>query len=206
MIESLYSLDLWLFYLVNHGTANPVFDVVMPFITNVDRFIVIYVIALGLLLWKGGSRGRWCVLLMLLTVAIADPLNSRIVKEAVGRVRPCSALPDVRLLVPCGAGKSFPSSHAVNNIAAAVIVGFFYRRVWLYFLGYAVLVAFSRVYVGVHYPADVLGGGVEGGIIALILILLWSLIYVRFTGVRPFPQYVLPEKGLKDGGEVQPRK
>jgi undecaprenyl-diphosphatase len=189
MTDSLYNLDLWLFYLVNHSSANPVFDVVMPFITNVDRFIVVYVIALGLLLWKGGSRGRWCVLLILLAVAIADPLNSRIVKEAVGRVRPCSALTDVRLLVPCGAGKSFPSSHAVNNIAAAVVVGFFYRRVWLYFLGYAVLVALSRVYVGVHYPADVLGGAIEGGIIALILLVLWSLIYERFTGERPFPHF-----------------
>jgi undecaprenyl-diphosphatase len=70
-----------------------------------------------------------------------------------------------------------------------VVVGFFYRRVWLYFLGYAVLVALSRVYVGVHYPADVLGGALEGGIIALILLVLWSLIYERFTGERPFPHF-----------------
>jgi undecaprenyl-diphosphatase len=82
-----------------------------------------------------------------------------------------------------------------------VIVGFFYRRVWLYFLGYAVLVAYSRVYVGVHYPADVLGGGVEGGIIAAMLIVLWSLIYERFTGVRPLPHYQSPVQDRRKGEE-----
>jgi undecaprenyl-diphosphatase len=195
MTLDLYELDRWLFYLINHGTANPVFDVVMPFITSVDNFLIIYIIALGMLVWKGGSRGRWCVLLMLLAVAVADPLNSRIVKEAVGRVRPCSALEDVRLLVACGAGKSFPSSHAVNNFAAAVIVSFFYRRVWLYFLLYAAMVAYSRVYVGVHYPSDVIGGAVEGGAIAMLLLLLWSFLYFRITGIAPWPNYHQPEQG-----------
>jgi undecaprenyl-diphosphatase len=174
------SLDTQLFHLVNHGLANPFFDLLMPAITNVSNFYPIYVLLLGLLAWRGGAKGRWCVLLMLLAVAVADPISSRIIKESVGRLRPCATLADVRLLVPCGAGKSFPSSHAVNNFAAAVVAGHFYPRARIFLLIYAALVAFSRVYVGVHYPGDVLGGAAIGSIIGLLVLLLWEVLRSRY--------------------------
>ena len=172
MPEFLQECDVWLFYLINHGTSNPVFDLVMPFISEVRYFYIPYALLFLVLLWKGGAAGRWCALALAATVAITDPLNSRVIKEAVARVRPCRTLPDVRTLAPCGEGKSFPSSHAANNLAAAVGIVFYFRRWWWVAFGCAVAVAFSRVYLGVHYPADVIGGGVEGALIALLVVWL----------------------------------
>lgn len=185
MLDALLRFDTSLFYIVNHGMANPVFDVVMPVVTDLTYLTVPYIILIVMLLWKGGAKGRWCAGLMLLAVALADPVNSRIVKELVERVRPCSALPDVRLLVPCGAGKSFPSTHAVNNFAAAIVIGFFYRRWLATALAVAFTIGFSRIYVGVHYPLDVLGGAMLGSLLAVAVLLLWAWVLELAGWNRP---------------------
>ncbi len=182
----LYPADSTLFRLINSGSANPVFDVVMPAITEVRNFYIPYAILFIVLLWKGGVKGRWCALLLALTVLIADPVSSRIIKETVLRVRPCTALDDVRILIGCGAGKSFPSSHAVNNFVAATIIGYFFRGALPYALAVAALVSFSRIYVGVHYPGDVLGGAVIGSAMAGIVLAVWYQI----------------RRKLRSGGEV----
>jgi len=174
MFVDLYPADSTLFRVVNSGMANPILDVVMPVLTEVRNFYVPYAILFIALLWKGGRRGRICALLLALAVLAADPLSSRVIKEMVMRVRPCSALEDVRILVGCGAGKSFPSSHAVNNFAAAVVIGYFFRRALPYALAVAATIAFSRVYVGVHYPGDVLGGAIIGSATAGLLLLVWN--------------------------------
>ena len=73
------------------------------------------------------------------------------------------------MLVDCGSGLSFPSSHAVNNFTGAAIISFFYRRQTPYWMAFASLMALSRPYVGVHYPSDILGGAVIGAVIGLSL-------------------------------------
>ena len=172
MGETLWSVDSTAFRWINSGTSNSLFDAVMPVVTDVRYWYIPYILLFVLLIWKGGTRGRWCALLLAITVAIADPLSSRFIKEWVMRIRPCSFLDSVNLLVACGGGKSFPSSHAVNNMAAATIIGYFYRKYWTLAVGVAVVISFSRIYVGVHYPGDILGGwligaGVGAGVIAV---------------------------------------
>lgn len=177
-----YALDLWLFHLGNQTLANPVFDVLLPFLTNLNTtykayFFPLFGIIFAGLIWKGGKRGRLCVLLLILTLTASDVFSSRVLKEAVGRVRPCHVLPDVRSLVDCGEGKSFPSSHAVNNFAAAIIFGFFYPAIFRYWLIFASLIAYSRVYCGVHYPSDILGGAIVGSLMAILLLFAWERLF-----------------------------
>ncbi|MES2765356.1 MAG: phosphatase PAP2 family protein [Bacteroidota bacterium] len=170
----MYETDLATYYFINRTTANPVFDILMPFVTG-KLFYFVYAVLIGLLLWFGKKRAFICVGLLVITVAASDSVNSRVIKELVGRVRPCSALKDARLLTGCGGGKSFPSTHATNNFAAAVLIGYFFKKTWPYGVGIAAMVAYSRVYVGVHYPADVLGGALVGVCFALFVIQFYRL-------------------------------
>lgn len=123
-------------------------------------------------------RVLWCVLLVAVAVTIGDRVNSVLIKNWVGRDRPCAALQEVRLLRPCGGGRSFPSSHAVNIAAFAVIAGAFFRRFRPYGIALAAAICYSRVYVGVHYPADVLGGAALGAGLA------WGLLWVWRAAMR----------------------
>ncbi|MCU0452163.1 MAG: phosphatase PAP2 family protein [Bacteroidetes bacterium] len=186
MSQMLYRWDVWLFHMLNGTWTNPFFDVAMPFVTDLNKqsWMLAFIAALIVwALWRGGTRGRQAVLVLTLTILIMDQFSSAVLKDLFLRPRPCHELTDVRLLVSCGAGKSFPSSHAVNTFAGAVVLGFFYPRAWWYLLGYGALVAYSRIYVGVHYPFDVIGGGIIGAAGAALI--LWvSGNVVRFIRRR----------------------
>jgi len=125
-----------------------------------------------LLIWKGGKRGRWAVLIALLAVAITDPLVSRILKPFFQRIRPCNALEDVHLLVRKSKAYSMPSAHAANFFAAATVFSYFYRKYQWIFWTIAALVAYSRISVGVHYPFDVLVGALVGVAVSVVWILI----------------------------------
>ena len=179
MAELFYGIDLGLFYFFNQTIANPLFDKIMPFITEEDHWILLYITGLSILLWKGGRTGRYAVATLLITVIISDQLNSEVLKDYFDRLRPCKTLDDVRLLVSCGSGESFPSSHAVNNFGAATVASFYYERhKWLFF-STASIVAFSRVYVGVHYPLDLLTGAIVGVIIGIIVLFIINKFYKK---------------------------
>lgn len=151
----------------------------MPFLTDLNKQPVVLIILLGILvslLVKGGVRGRTAVLLLLVTIIISDQLNSSILKHVFLRVRPCHVLSDVHLLVSCGSGYSFPSSHAVNNFAGATILSSLYRKWQWMFFTFAGLVVFSRISVGVHYPSDIIGGAIVGIAVGLIVLMVYRLL------------------------------
>ena len=165
MVDLLYSTDLSLFYFINHSLHNILLDVVMPWLTDINKHWSGRIILLSLwllLLLRGGKQGRIAALMLIPSFTLSDQLNSSYLKFIFDRPRPCHVLTDVQLLVPCGSGYSFPSSHAVNNLAAAVVLSHFLPRWSWAFYTFASLMAFSRLYVGVHYPSDVLGGALIG--------------------------------------------
>jgi undecaprenyl-diphosphatase len=165
VFDALIDLDKELFLFLNQGTRNWLFDVVLPFLTDINRKpigLVILAILWLLLLTKGGRPGMIAALLLIPTIALSDQLNSSFLKFIVDRPRPCHELANVHLLVGCGSGYSFPSSHAVNNFAAAMVLSYFLPRwTWAFFC-YASVICFSRIYVGVHYPSDVIAGAMIG--------------------------------------------
>jgi undecaprenyl-diphosphatase len=185
MIDILYAMDRALFLLVNRTLANPLGDLLWPVVTDYDKLWPVRIVLLALwlaLLIKGGRRGRIAALLLIPLIAASDQLSSSVLKSLVSRARPCHlvdglpAVPEVRLLVPCGSGKSFPSSHAVNNFAAGTFLALCFPRWTWAFLAWASIIALSRVAVGVHYPSDILGGAAIGAALALLFYGVWRLL------------------------------
>lgn len=162
---------------INHLVANPIWDRFWVIITTQTYWIVPLIVVWLLLIWKGGKRGRTAAILVVLAVGLSDVIGARVLKPGVGRLRPCYELENVRLLVSCGGRHSFPSGHAANTFAAAITFAYFYRRYAGLFVTFSQLVGFSRIVVGVHYPGDVLGGFILGGLIAASLLLLYERLY-----------------------------
>jgi undecaprenyl-diphosphatase len=168
MADFLYSIDLSIFYFINHSIVNPLFDKFFVFITEAKNWFIAYVILWFICFFKGGRIGKIAAVLTLILITVSDQLSSFVIKNLFERIRPCNTLPDVRILAGCSNSYSFPSSHAVNNFAAAVFFYKIYPKLkWILFI-IAFLIALSRVYVGRHYPSDILGGAVIGSAIGYV--------------------------------------
>ncbi|MFQ5735701.1 MAG: phosphatase PAP2 family protein [Thermodesulfobacteriota bacterium] len=154
-------LDTALFRAVNSVHTSPFLDTLMPYVTQKSNFIGVIIVAAALILVFGRRQDRVGLLVLVAVVATSDSVCN-LFKHLFMRVRPCHALDGVRLLVGCGGSYSMPSGHATNIFAAMVFLALRYRKAFPLFLAMAVLVAYSRVYVGVHYPSDVAVGALLG--------------------------------------------
>jgi undecaprenyl-diphosphatase len=197
VIDFLSSLDVAVFHFINGTLANPVGDVLWPLITDWDKLLPVRIVLVCVWLWlvvKGGARGRTVALLLIPLLFLSDKLNSSLIKELIARPRPCHQIGGVpvvqgiHMLVDCGSGKSFPSSHAVNNFAVATLFASYYRKGRWAFFGWAALVALSRPAVGVHYPSDILGGAILGAVVGIAVVAGWTMIQRRF-----FPRWGVAE-------------
>lgn len=185
MVEILFSIDKTLYVFFNQTIANPVLDWTMPVLTDLNQNLYGLLLFTGiwlLFMWRGGKNGRIIGIMVIFLVAFSDQFSSNLIKKIVERPRPChtidgrTVVEHVRLLVACGSGYSFPSSHAVNNFAVGTLLSYYYRKwTWL-FMTFAGLVGFSRVYVGVHFPSDIVGGAIIGAACAFCIILLHKAI------------------------------
>jgi undecaprenyl-diphosphatase len=170
VLEAILELDIQLFYFFNVTLQNAVFDWLMPFITEKKHWFPVWGIVIIYLLWKGGKEGRLIILFVIPLILLSDQLSSSILKPFFGRIRPCNALENINLLINKSKAFSFPSSHAVNFFALATYFGYYFRKYLWWFLSIAAMVAYSRVYVGVHYPFDILAGALIGASCAFVVI------------------------------------
>jgi undecaprenyl-diphosphatase len=170
-LESIKALDEGLFRLLNVEFIHPLLDIFMPWVTEPKNFYLFFVVtSLGLIIW-GGSKGRKALVLVLIAILISDQ-STMLLKEQLQRIRPCNAVDNARLLIGCTQSFSLPSAHAANIFSAAAILSFTYKKTVPFFLLIAFLVAYSRIYVGVHYPLDVLAGSFLGLISAAVILLI----------------------------------
>ncbi|HSH00632.1 MAG TPA: phosphatase PAP2 family protein [candidate division Zixibacteria bacterium] len=191
-MDWLHAIDVWLFLKLNAGAANGVFDWFMPIATEVKYLLYIVAPSLAALVVFGGGKGRSMVLTALILVTITDQLSSHLLKPLVARERPCHTVELARVLYRCGKTWSFPSSHAVNAMGAAIFFGLIYRRYLWVFVTVAVINSYSRVYLGIHYPFDMLCGWLLGMLAAYGMVVVyrrWIMMVLgrwRFFRVTPY--------------------
>jgi undecaprenyl-diphosphatase len=170
------------FRVLNEDWVNPTLDRFMPFITNGSNYNVPLLAAAIILIFIGRLRGVRFVVLAILSVVIADAIGTYVFKYSLVRPRPCMALEDIRLLVGCTNLPSFPSNHAVNSSVLATLAILYKPWCWLPAAALVLLIGFSRIYVGVHYPLDILGGCVLGVVVALALSAIMTYIWPESSG------------------------
>ena len=167
-MDALIQWDHALFATINSSWTHPFLDWLMPLITDFHQVPVVPVVllplVLGLWMWRTRGQSAKIILAMVLAVGAADLISYRGIKKNFPRDRPEAAGLAPQLRVSSASGPSFPSNHSANVAAAAMVIGLaFGRWSWLA-LVYALAVAYSRVYVGVHFPIDVTAGAALGSL------------------------------------------
>ena len=168
MVDFLYQIDLSIFYFFNHTIATGFLDKFFALITDRHSWDITYILLIGILIFKGGKKGRLAILGIILVILVSDQFGD-LLKHLIQRVRPCNSLDNVRMTIGCAGGFSFPSNHAVNNFAAASFFYKLYPNLKIPLFITASLIALSRVYLGVHYPSDMLGGVIIGSAIGYLM-------------------------------------
>jgi undecaprenyl-diphosphatase len=173
IFQSLQSFDQSLFVYINQVATHPLTDTLMPFFRESTLWIPFYLFLIVFVFVNFGKKGWVWLLFAFITLLLTDQFSSSIIKNWVQRPRPCAdplLYGQVRLLLDhCSGGYSFTSSHATNHFGVAtflfVTLGRYFGN-WKYLLFiWAALICYAQVYVGVHYPLDVVFGALLGFLI-----------------------------------------
>jgi undecaprenyl-diphosphatase len=184
-MKQILNLDTQLFLYLNSLHANWL-DPIMEMVTRRDTWFPAYLVLIIWLIYQQKKQAAFTIISIILAVAFSDQLCSSVLKPLVARLRPCHepALQGlIHMFTECGGQYGFCSSHAANGFAFAVsLMLFFGKNKYTYLvLLWAVIISYSRIYVGVHYPLDVICGGFIGSCFAYL-----SFIVICFAKKRYF--------------------
>ncbi len=191
MLDTLISLDHKLFFILNTFASNIVFDLFFKFITDTHNLYLILIFSAVLFLINKKLEALKIIGVVILAMGFSDLLGGQLLKPFFHRLRPCHPtyfnegkhlfLEGANFLLGMKRGGSMPSNHAMNSFAFATVMTLYYPKNFFFYYSFAFLVAFSRIYVGVHYPSDVVCGTILGIIIGMSI---YYLFYYIKTGMN----------------------
>lgn len=185
-MKSIIHLDKYLFYLINQWGRNSILDGVMPLIRTAQFWAPLYLFLFAWILTNFKKNQWWWILFAALLPIATDFISSDLIKNNIFRLRPCN---DNSLMNSCNfllsyrpQSSSFTSSHATSHLGMATfyfltLKPFIKKWAWLFFL-WAGLICYAQVYVGVHYPLDVICGGIIGSMIGYLFAVIFNKKFV----------------------------
>jgi membrane-associated phospholipid phosphatase len=175
-LQRIINWDYNLFEWIHKGHANAVFDFVMPFVRNPYFWGPLYIFLAVLVYENFGKKALVWAILFFVVFALGDFLTAKILKQVFQRVRPFNDpqwMGIIRSLVPRGKGFSFPSTHATNHFGLAtyiiITLGAYHKNIKWFALVWAILVCYAQIYVGAHYPLDIIAGALIGTWIGYVI-------------------------------------
>lgn len=205
LVDWLWRLDQAVLRFLNITTASPASDVFWDTITHLHQIAWFQYGVLPVLLFTLVYIYGWQIIkpliAMVLVIAVVDTLCYRVLKSAVDRDRPFENSETSSWVRKAGHahGRSFPSNHAANCFAGATVLAWYFARRRYYFYTFALLVAISRPALGVHFPSDILAGGLLGFFVGQLIIVL------LFERVRWFRLEKLVSKSVSNSGDSRLR-
>jgi undecaprenyl-diphosphatase len=185
MLEALTRIDQqWLLWLNGHN--SPFFDQLMYAVSGRFEWIPLYLVILAGIIWKYQWKSLWIILAAVVMITLSDQI-ANLLKSGVRRPRPCND-PLIGHLVHlvnnyCGAAYGFVSGHAANSAGLAAYISLLFRKKWVTtgMICWSLLLSYSRIYLGAHYPGDVLAGALMGSLLG------WG-VYAFLARMVPLPE------------------
>ncbi|HHZ06605.1 MAG TPA: phosphatase PAP2 family protein [Clostridiales bacterium] len=166
--------DLPTLVFIREYIQNPIFNILMPLFSFIGEYGMIWILIGGALIC--GKKSRPYGIMLLIAISVSYVLGEVMLKNIVCRVRPCNVFTDVSMIVKRPDSFSFPSGHSSSSFCASTILLLYDKRIGIPALGLAGCIAFSRLYLFVHYPTDVLAGILLG----ISCALLTYVVYKKF--------------------------
>ncbi len=159
-------MDFKILYFIDK-LHNPILDKIMIFLTNLGDAGIFWIVLAVILLMR--KKTRKCGIFMLISMGIGLIVGNGILKNVIARNRPCWIDTKVHLLIPNPKDFSFPSGHTLASFEAAIMIFLFNKKYGVLAIILALCIAFSRMYLFVHFPTDILGGAILGSTISLFV-------------------------------------
>ncbi len=177
MLQCIQNMDNNLLGFIQTNLHNPLFDKIMPLISAVGDAGTVWIVIAAIFLFI--PRYRKYGLMVICGILLTAIIGEGVLKHLVQRARPCNLNPLVPMLIPRPSDFSFPSGHTSSSFAATIIIWKANKKFGVMALVLAVLIAFSRMYLYVHFPTDVLAGMALGLLCGLVAAYIVSVVYKK---------------------------